>query len=171
MIQNWYKNGNVCRTITFDKLNWKNIFRITKTNSKKGVDSYFERNIWILGFKFNYVDINYDDIVCVHIGAESKYKRCKDAGLIAKIKTALTTWATEGTWRDQYPPFNWNFLKNKKGNYEFYITGPKEWFEKHGIKSLVSPFREICWKVDDYKNYPLYDPKKTNRVMEIKKEV
>ena len=171
MIQRWSKDGNVCRTISFDKLTWQNILRVKKTDSKKGVDSYFERNIWVLGFKFTYVDVNYDDIVCIHIGAESKYKRCKDTSLIAEIKAALTTWAKNNTWLDQHPPFNWNFKKNTKVNYEFYLTGPKEWFEKHGITSLISPFREICWDENEYKNYPKYNPKETNRVMEIKKEV
>ena len=73
MITKWSKDGNRCLSVKFDKFTLYNIFRRTSTNSCKGVDSYVEKNVWVLGFKFTYVDVNYDNIIFVELKPEDNY--------------------------------------------------------------------------------------------------
>ena len=67
MVIKWSKDGNRCLEVNFDKFTKKNIFRIYTTHPRKGIDSYFERSVWLLGFKFTYLDVNYDDIVFIYL--------------------------------------------------------------------------------------------------------
>jgi hypothetical protein len=169
MITKWSKDGNSGWTIMFDKLSFKNLFRVSKTDAIKGVSSYFEKNIWILGFKISYVNLNYDDIVCIHIKDSNQYKRCEDSEKINLIKAILKNWAMRGSYFTQHPPFNWNFKCTYDGletNYEFFLTGDKQWFIDNKLDSLVSPFREITFN-DNMKYYPKYNPKHTNIVCDL----
>lgn len=163
MITCWDKSGNRCLSIKFDKFILPNIVRYTTNNAKKGIDSYIEKNLWLFGIKFTYIDVNYDDIVFINIKPENNYTKCPDSHEINVLKTTLNAWVTEQTYDRQYPPFNWNYFVRENGELEFFITGPKKYFEEHNMKSLVSPLREITF--DDNEIYfPKYNPKETNKV-------
>ena len=89
MITKWFNNGNKCFSIQFDKLILNNIFRIKKSDSKKGVNSFIEKNFWLFGFKFTYIDVNYDNIVFIKLSSKNNYTNSKNSHEIQVLKETL----------------------------------------------------------------------------------
>lgn len=167
MITKWFDNGNKCFSIEFDSLKLKNIFRIFNTDSKKGINSYLEKNWWILGFKFTYIDVDYDDIVFIEIKPENNYTSSEDTANVKRLKSVLKTWIDSNEYMNNHPPFNWNYFVKDNGEYIYFITGPKKYFEDNGLKCLIHPFREITFNNDKEIYFPKYNPFKTNKVYRI----
>lgn len=164
MITRWFDNGNKCFCIEFDKLTWYNIFRVNNTDSIKGINSYIEKNWWLFGFKFTYIDVDYDDIVFIEIKPEDNYTSSEDSHKVKVLKETLKSWIETGEYTDNYPPFNWNFYKQDDGKYIFFITGPKHWFIDNGLGCLVNSLREITFNSDKEVYFPKYNPFNTNKV-------
>ena len=165
MVLKWDKFGNRCLSVKFDKLSLYNLFRCKDNGSKKGINSYYEKNFWIFGFKFTYINVEYDNIVCVKLSSGKKYSRMKNSHEINIIKETLINWVKENTYSEQYPPFNWNYLIKKSGEIVFFITGEKNWFINNGLEDLVTGIREIVFNEDEYKYFPKYNPNETNKVI------
>jgi len=163
MISKWFDNGNKCISIEFDSLKWYNIFRICNTDSKKGINSYIEKNCWILGFKFTYIDVDYDNIVFIKLNSKNNYKSSKHTHEINVLKETLITLAKDGNYTNHKVPFNWNFTINENDEYIFYITGVKDWFIKNGLEDLVNGLREITFNDPEIKLYPKYNPRGVTR--------
>ena len=167
MITFWDKEGNKSFSIEYDKFNLKNIFRINIIGGKRGIDSFYEKDIWIFGLKFSITDVNYGNIVFVKINSKDNYTKCKNSRNINILKETLISWAETKKYLKNAPPFNWNIQVNGEGDYTFYITGPKAWFYKNGLDDLVSAFREILFDEEEKAKFPKYNPNKTNKYFVI----
>lgn len=166
----WDKSGNKSVSIKFDGLNLNNIFRINNFGGKKGIDSYSENNVWILGFKFSVVNVNYDDIVFIKIDSKDNYSKCKNSRKINILKETLVSWCESKKYLKNFPSFNWNVQVNGENDYTFYLTGKKDWFIKNGLEELVNAFREITFNENEKMNFPKYNPRKTNIFSVINKK-
>ena len=167
MISKWFDKGNKCISIEFDSFNWYNIFRINNTDSIKGINSYVEKNLWLFGFKFTYIDVNYDDIVFIEIKPENNYTSSEDSKNVKSLKSILKTWIDNNEYTKNHPPFNWNYFVQDDGEYIYFITGPKKYFEEHGLKCLINGIREITFDKDNEIYFQKYNPFKTNKVFRI----
>ena len=167
MISKWFDNGNKCFSIEFDSLKWKNIFRIYNTDSKRGINSYIEKNLWFFGFKFTYIDVNYDNIVFIEIKPENNYTSSEDSKNVKSLKATLKIWIDTNEYINNHPPFNWNYFVKDNGEYIYFITGPKQYFENNGLGCLINPTRELTFTSDKEIYFPKYNPFKTNKVYKI----
>jgi len=163
MVSKWFNSGNKGFSIEFDKFNINKIFRIKTSNSTKGVTSYIENSLWILGFKFTYIDVDYDNIVFIKLNSKNNYKSSKHTHEINVLKETLITLAKDGNYINHKAPFNWNFTVNENDEYIFYITGVKDWFIKNGLEDLVNGLREITFNDPEIKLYPKYNPRGVTR--------
>lgn len=167
MITKWSKDGNRCLSVEFDRFTLYNILRIKSSDSVKGVHSYIEKNVWVLGFKFTYIDVNYDNIVFVEIKPEDNYTSDENSKRVKVLKETLTSWINSAEYLKQRPPFNWNYYVRGNNEYVFFLTGPKEWFESNGLSCLIHPLREITFNTDEEVYFPKYNPHETNKVIKI----
>ena len=166
MLVQWSKDGNKCFCIEFDKFNLSNLWKFKKNGSRKGIDSFVEKDFWLFGFKFSFTDVNYDNIVFIKLTPENNYTKSKDSKNINSLKATLNTWIKDKTYPQQHPAFNWNFHIREDGGIVYFITGEKQWFENNGLSSLITPLREITFSTNE--NYfPKYNPKVTNIVKYI----
>lgn len=161
MINFWTSDGNRCLTISYDKLTLYKILKVEKTNSVKGVDSFYEKNVWVLGFKFTYTNVNYDNIVFIELKPENTYN---NNSRVKVLKEILKAWTNTYTTDRAFPPFNWNLHINENGEYTYYITGVKQWFIDNDLECLVNSLREITFDDEKRKYFPKYNPHKTNKV-------
>ena len=167
MITKWSKDGNKCWSVEFDKLTLNNLLKIKSTNPHKGVDSYYEKNVWVLGFKFTYVDVNYDDIIFIELKPEDNYTSDENSKNVKVLKETLTAWVNSGTYIKQYPPFNWNFYVKDNGEYVFFLTGTMKWFTENNLGCLTNSLREITFNNDSEECFPKYNPYETNKVKRV----
>ena len=168
MIINWSKDGNISLEVNFDKINFRNLFRIESSNPRKGVDSYYVKNIWIFGFKFTYINIDYDDIVFVKIEPDNNYTNDPNYHKIKVFKETLNYLVKTNSYYNQKLPFNWNYyIDDNNGEITYFITAPKYFFEKNGLNALIHGLREITFNDEDYIYFQKYNPYKTEKVNRI----
>lgn len=167
MLVKWSKDGNKCFCVEFDKFTLYNIFRVNNTDSVKGINSYIEKNWWLFGFKFTYINVDYDDIVFIELKPEDNYTSSEDSHKVKVLKETLKSFVNSGEYDKYKPAFNWNFYKREDGEYIFFITGPKQWFIDNGLSCLVNSLREITFDNDKEIYFPKYNPFKTNIVSYI----
>lgn len=167
MVIKWSKDGNRCLEVNFDKFTKKNIFRIHTTHPRKGIDSYFERSVWLLGFKFTYLDVNYDDIVFIELRSENNYTNDENSHNIKVLKEILNNLVFSNTYNSVFTPFNWNYYIQDNNEIIYFITGRKSYFEQNGLDALINGLREITFNDDKSIYFPKYNPFKSNIVNRI----
>ena len=167
MVIKWSKDGNRCLEVNFDKFTVKNIFRICTTHPRKGIDSYFEKSVWLLGFKFTYIDVNYDDIVFIELRSEDNYTNDENSHKIKLLKEVLNYLVFTNTYNLVFTPFNWNYYIYDNDKIIYFITGRKSYFEQNGLSGLIGGLREITFNDDESIYFPKYNPFKSNIVNRI----
>ena len=167
MVINWSKDGNSSLEVKFDKFNFWNLFRIQTTHPRKGIDSYFERSVWVFGFKFTYINVNYDDIVFIKLKPEDNYTSDKNSHKIKVFKETLNHIVNTNTYYDKKLPFNWNYFIKEDGGIIYFITGRKKFFMDEGLDAFVNRLREITWNDNDSIYFPKYNPFQTDKINRI----